>query len=330
MDIGVIIEGVNESEIAEQPWMYHRGALLKRGIRIHPYRPGQQGFDRPFDAMLLHVWQHWENREKFAVDRILPVLEQYAIYRSRYPETIQIVCNHTDMARRPYATPYWRTGDPVLYRTPAYDRTELAPFPSDMIWAYEKVWGERCFLSASPIVHQAGFIGTNSGPAGYRLRVAAATARVGIGICAPQRTVPASQYNALMTTCQIIVCPRGWGENSKRHWDAWLSGKPVLTDRECDSVEMIPGIRLRAGEHYLVFDDPDQIPDIVSDWSRPSRSADLAQIAANGQRAALSYDALERITRFFRLLPQRSRRDGLLAGGLSVILHRWRTSLTGP
>lgn len=73
----------------------------------------------------------------------------------------------------------------------------------------------------------------------------------------------------------------------------------MLTDRECDSVEMIPGIRLRESEHYLVFDDPNDIPDIVSDWTRPSRLADLAKIAENGRRAALSYDALERITQFF-------------------------------
>jgi hypothetical protein len=165
------------------------------------------------------------------------------------------------------------------------------------------VWGENCFLSPDAPLHQAGFIGTESGPVGYRLRVAAASARVGIGICTPKRVVKAAQYNALMARCRIIVCPRGWGENSKRHWDAWFSGKPVLTDRECDSVEMIPGVRLREGEHYLVFDDPDQIPDIVSDWTRPSRSTDLAQIAENGRRAALSYDALDCITQFFQLLP---------------------------
>lgn len=27
---------------------------------------------------------------------------------------------------------------------------------------------------------------------------------------------------------------------------------------------MIPGIRLREGEHYLVYDDPEQIPDSVA------------------------------------------------------------------
>lgn len=74
----------------------------------------------------------------------------------------------------------------------------------------------------------------------------------------------------------------------------------MLTDRECDAVEMIPGVRLREGEHYLVWDDPDQIPDIVSDWTRPSKSSDLAEIATNGRQAALSYNALARITQFFQ------------------------------
>ena len=304
VDIGVITDGVEERQVAVQPWIYHRDTLLRSGIRIHLYRGGEGGFSRGFDAMLLHVWQDWANRRLFHPERILPILEQYATYRSHYPQTVQIVLNHTDMARRPYATPYWRDGDPVLYRTPAYDRAELAPFAPETIWAYEKVWGANCFLSDSAPVHQAGFIGTDTGPKGYRQRVAAATARIGIGICAPQQSFPKAQYDAVMGSCKIVVCPRGWGENSSRHWDAWLSGKPVLTDRECDSVEMIPGIRLLEGQHYLVFDDPDQIPDIVSDWTRPSRSADLAAIAENGRRAALSYDAVDRITRFFRSIAQ--------------------------
>jgi len=47
---------------------------------------------------------------------------------------------------------------------------------------------------------------------------------------------------------------------------------------------MIPGQRLRAGEHYLVFDEPEEIPDLVSDWCRPSRADDLAAIAERGRR----------------------------------------------
>ena len=93
---------------------------------------------------------------------------------------------------------------------------------------------------------------------------------------------------------------RGWGEQSKRHWDAWRSGKPVLTDRDCDSVEMVPGVRLERDKHYLVYDHPDMIPDIVSDWTRPSRLDDLAELAENGTCAASGYDAFERILGFLR------------------------------
>ena len=275
MDIGIIVEGIEQSQFAAQPWMYCKDALLSKGIRIYVYHGGGDGFRRSFDAMCLHVWQDWRNRERFDAYRIMPVLEQFSTYRSRFPETIQIILNHTDMARRPYATFCWRDGNPVLYRTPAYDRTELAPFPPETIWSYEKVWGRNCFsLRSNPY---------RSGPP---VPSRSATAENG-------STMP------LMASCRIVVCPRGWGENSSRHWDTWLSGKAMLTDRECDSVEMIPGIRLRESEHYLVFDDPNDIPDIVSDWTRPSRLADLAKIAENGRRAALSYDALERITQFF-------------------------------
>jgi len=96
-----------------------------------------------------------------------------------------------------------------------------------------------------------------------------------------------------------VVCPRGWGEQSKRHWDAWLSGKPILTDRDCDSVEMIPGVELREGVHYLVFDEPEQIPEIVNYWTDPKRRDALATIGENGRKAAQSYDPFGRILAFF-------------------------------
>jgi hypothetical protein len=300
MDIGFIVAGIDENQLVAQPWVYYRDALLSRGIRIHVHHGGVDGFDRSYHAMCLHVWQDWGNRLRFKPERIMPILERYATYRSRHAQTIQIVLNHTDMGRRPYATVYWREGDPVLYRTPAYDRTELVPFPPSAIWPYEKVWGSNCFASAETPKYRCGFVGTDSGPNGYRRRVAAASARVGLGICSFRRPFSNAEYNSLMSSCRIVVCPRGWGENSSRHWDSWLSGKAVLTDRDCDAVEMIPGVRLREGEHYLVFDEPEQIPDIVSDRTRPSRLADLAEIAENGQRAALSYNALDHITKFFR------------------------------
>lgn len=63
---------------------------------------------------------------------------------------------------------------------------------------------------------------------------------------------------------------------------------------------MISGLRLRAGVDYLAFDDPEQVPDIVMDWTRPSRRDDLAQIAECGRRAALSYDGCGRVAEFFQ------------------------------
>jgi hypothetical protein len=61
---------------------------------------------------------------------------------------------------------------------------------------------------------------------------------------------------------------------------------------------MIPGVRLEPGKHYLVYSDPAEIPDIVSDWTRPGRLDDLAAVAANGRSAAMGYDAVGRIRRF--------------------------------
>ncbi|HLE25588.1 MAG TPA: glycosyltransferase [Thermodesulfobacteriota bacterium] len=299
MEIAVIIEGISEKRIARQSWIYFRDSLAEKDIHILVYHGNDEAFERPFDAMLLHVWQHWANKERFDPSRIFPIIEKYAIYRAEFPETVQIVFNHTDMSRRPYATPYWRLGDPILYRTPAYNRKELYPFPEEHIWAYEHIWGEPCFVSNTPPKYKAGFIGRPSGPPGYRQSVARETAKVGIGICKESHAYSKKEYDEIMANCKIIVCPRGWGEQSQRHWDAWLSGKPVLTDRECNSVEMIPGLRLQEEMHYLVFDDPKDIPDIVSDWTRPSRLDDLAQIAESGRRAALSYDACGRIIEFF-------------------------------
>ncbi|MEO8603646.1 MAG: glycosyltransferase [bacterium] len=305
MHVGVITEGISEHEIAAQPWIYHRETLARDGVRIDVFPADGDGFEQGFDAMLLHVWQDWRNPRRFNAQRILPVMQRYAVYRARFPDTVQIILNHVDMARPPYATAYWRPGDPVLYKTPPYDRSELTPFPVETIWAYEKVWGAPVYVSAEPLLYQAGFVGTASGPRGYRQRVAAATATVGIGQCTAERPYLRVEHDALMARCRIIVCPRGWGEHSGRHWDAWMSGKPVLTDRACAGVEMIPGQELRAGEHFLVFDEPEEIPDLVSDWCRPSRADELAAIAERGRQAALAYDGLECMRQFFaRIAPR--------------------------
>ncbi|HXJ78357.1 MAG TPA: hypothetical protein VMS64_06705 [Candidatus Methylomirabilis sp.] len=297
MRVAAVLEDFDPSFGALVPWLFYRDRLAARGIQID-LLDANHGFDRAYDAMIPMVWLDWDNPRRFKPTRIMPYLEKYAEYRSRFPDVVQIVCNHIDMTRRPYATPYWRKGDPILYRTPPYDRREIAPFPEEDVWAYECIIGSPCLASDRPPEHAAGFIGAPSGPNGYRYRVAIETAKVGIGICRP-RPIPYERYCALLQTCQIIVCPRGWGGWSLRHWEAWKSGKPVLTDAECAAVEMIPGQRLVHGIHYLVFQDPKDIPDIVSDWTRPSRREELERIGENGRRAAYAYDGLDRITRFF-------------------------------
>ncbi len=297
---------IHQSQIDAAPWIHFRRELARRGITID-IRPVDRAFESACDAMLVYAWLDWDNPVFFRASSIMPLLSRYAEYRARCPDTVQILCNSTDMSRRPYVLPYWRPGDPVLYRTPAYDRAELAPLPAADIWAYELVWGSPVFRSREAPRFKAGFVGTPSGPDGYRIEVARQTARVGFGICEPS-PMPLKQYHAKLASCEIVVCPRGWGEQSLRHWDAWKSGKPVLTDRDCDAVEMIPGLRLEAGVHYLVYDAPAEIPDIVSDWTRPSRRDALMEIAENGRRAALSYDPLARMEAFFkRVLTDRGR-----------------------
>jgi hypothetical protein len=302
MHVGVLTEGIDQEEIDTQPWVYHHKALAAEGIRVEVLPADSAAFARRFDVMMLHVWQDWDNSKRFDASRIVPIMERYAVYRAQFPDTVQVILNHVDMASPPYATAYWRAGDPVLYKTPAYDRGRLAPFPPETIWAFERIWNWSRIESSDRPKYQAGFIGTRSGPPGYRQRVAAATARVGIGVCTATPPYTRRKHDALMGQCRIMVCPRGWGEHSGRHWDAWMSGKPVLTDRACDGTEMIPGQRLRAGEHYLVFDDPAEIPDLVSDWCRPSRADDLAAIAARGRAAALAYDGLACMRGFFAQL----------------------------
>ncbi|MDX2167164.1 MAG: hypothetical protein SF182_08880 [Deltaproteobacteria bacterium] len=302
MHVGVLTEGIAQDEIDTQPWVYYRTALAAEGIRIEVLRADADAFTRHFDVMLLHVWQDWDNPRRFDAQRIVPIMQWYAAYRARFPETVQVILNHVDMAHPPYATAYWRPGDPVLYKTPAYDRSKLAPFPAETIWAYERIWNWSHIAASDRPKYQAGFIGTASGPRGYRQRVAKATARVGIGVCGAKPRYTRRRHDAYMGQCRIMVCPRGWGEHSGRHWDAWMSGKPVLTDRACAGAEMIPGQQLRAGEHYLVFDSPEEIPDIVSDWCRPSRADDLAAIAARGRAAAQAYDGLACMRGFFARL----------------------------
>jgi hypothetical protein len=186
-----------------------------------------------------------------------------------------------------------------LYRTPAYNRDELLPYPKERIWPYEKCsWVTGC-LKTETDADMAAFVGRPSGPQGYRERVAAAVAEVGIGRCSAE-FIRHDFYCQMVKDCVIQVCPRGWGENSRRHWEAWLSRKVVFTDVDCDSVEMIPGIRLKNGEHYVVYNSPEEIPDLVSDWLKPGRRYDLERIRHQGWLAALSYNPYENILKFFR------------------------------
>ncbi|GJL83888.1 MAG: hypothetical protein DHS20C01_35220 [marine bacterium B5-7] len=310
MRIAVPTQCISDDDLGSRPWIKFRGELASHGIFIETYKDAMQAFEQEYDAMMLDIWLDWENGEHFRAEKILPIMGRYAEYRSKYPHTRQIILNHTDMSCLPYATPYWRYGDPVLFRTPAYDRRLLSPFPPQHIWSFEKVWGSARFMNhdSGNLSYPAGFAGTSSGPDGYRQAVANATACVGVGLCSDRAPLAHEQYRQLIQQCEILVCPRGWGEQSERHWDAWLSGKPVLTDRDCASVEMIPGIHLREGVHYLVYDDPEDIPDIVSEWTRPSRRSELARIATNGYHAARSYDPFVNILKFFNWV-----RDGMEA-----------------
>ena len=192
-------------------------------------------------------------------------------------------------------------GDPILYKIPPYDRRQVLPFPKEDIWpwelAYHDTYGRKAFTTGKEDISVA-FVGTPSGPEHYREKVAEFTSRVGIGICNSTR-VPQGQFDEIMSRAKIIVCPRGWGESSSRHWDSWRSGKVVLTDQDCNAVEMIPGVQLNAGEHYLVYNDPAEIPDIVSDWTKPSNADALAHIANQGRLAVNEFNGEDWIAQFF-------------------------------
>ena len=307
MNVAVLTAGIGADRLPRQPWMQCRETLAAHDVQLHVYdrRTMADAFKRPFDAMLLHVWQDWLNPTRFDAALVMPILEGQIAYRDRFPATRQIAHHHADENRHPLCLLTWQPDDWVLYRTPPYDRESLRPLRSDRIWAYEQVWGAPRFVSHARPRWAAGFIGTPTGPRGYRTRVARATRAVGLGICAGgggrrwRRPIPSRLYDAALARCRILVCPRGWGPQSTRHWDAWRSGKPVLTDRACAATEMIPGIRLEPDIHYLVYDEPEEIPDIVADWTRPSRSDDLEALAARGRDAALSYDPCARILAFF-------------------------------
>lgn len=312
MKVAAVTESICPDMKASSPWVLYASALAKQGIEISFYEADdEEPWKQPWDAMIFQPWHDWNNL-RFKPEKIMKAFERYAVYRAVFPSVVQIACNHSDMSRRPFIAPYWRAGDPILYRTPPYDRSELHPFPEKDIYPFEvaycKTYGNSCFR-AEEVLYDAGLICSPSGPPNYRKAVAAEVAKVGFGHCPDfgQGILP-KEHHKIMGQCRIIVCPQGWGGQSQRHWDAWKSGKPILTDMECSKVEMIPGTVLRAGEHYLVYDDPKDIPDIVSDWCRPSRADDLARIAVNGKTAAEAFDPIDSISKFFTSVSSYCRR----------------------
>jgi hypothetical protein len=311
MRVVAVSEGMPKWDIEQAPWNCHRAHLKTVGIELFQIPATDMDWSQQFDCMLLHIWLDWDNPKRYTPQTIMPVFAKYAEYRAKYPDTIQIICNHTDMVGRPYALPYWRKGDPVLYKIPPYDRRALSPFPEMDIWpwelAYDFTYGRQAFTKMNEDL-LAAFVGTPSGPEGYRASVAEFTNRVGVGICLTEK-MPQRKYDELMSRAKIIVCPRGWGESSSRHWDAWRSGKAVLTDADCDAVEMIPGQRLRSGIHYLTYKNPSEIPDIVSDWTKASRINELHSIAKAGQQAANSFNGADWISKFFLMLRDRHSRS---------------------
>lgn len=306
MRVAVIQECIDPYFQRKSPWYHHQRRLAEAGIDLEVFSgDSERAFETRFDAMLTHVWLDWDHPWRFRANRILPLMARRAAYRARFPETVQIVVNDTDMSTRAYAAPYWVPGDPVLFRAPAYDRGLLAPFPARDIWPYELVMGSARFRKPARPFLRAGFIGLASGSGGRRRAVAANVRKVGLGLCLGRR-LPARLYDAVLSHSRIVVCPQGWGGGSQRHWDAWFSGKPVLTDAACAAVEMIPGVRLQRNVHFLVYDAPSDIPDIVSDWTRPGRLDDLEQMALNGRRAAESHDSFANVLGFFESVRARA------------------------
>jgi hypothetical protein len=139
----VVEEHPDKWLVRTAPWVVHREQLAEAGITVELFDDLRSAW-RPFDAMILMVWLDLLNPVLFKPYRIIPVMEKFSAYRGAFPETTQIILNHTDMGRRAYAAPYWRMGDPILFRTPAYDRSELAPFPADQI-SLSIISGVKCF-----------------------------------------------------------------------------------------------------------------------------------------------------------------------------------------
>jgi hypothetical protein len=304
MILTVLIHNHDKWYSETAPWVLYKDQMASFGVDVSVHRSQEHGLlDREHEALLLHLWTDWWNFQRFQAQATMELMCQLAKYRARFPKTKIYACADHDDARCNYILPFWRETDTVLYRIPPYDRSLLFPYKDVWAWeyGYGHCYGRKAFVG--PVTCDAAFVGSPSGPQGgsgfpgYRETVAAFTAKVGYGYCGPRK--PIAEYDQIMSGARIIVCPRGWGQSSSRHWDAWRSGKPVLTDRDCSLHEMIPGQVLEPGKHFLVFDNPFQIPDLVSDWSKPSRKDDLDAIAAAGREAVEAFDCVGRLRSLF-------------------------------
>lgn len=295
MQLSVLIHNHDKwySELA--PWVLYKDQL---GFPVTTYRSYEADFfEREHEAILLHLWTDWLNNRRFNTIETMELMCKLTTYRARYPKTKIYLCSDHDNANRNFALPYWRETDRVLYRIPPYDRSKLFPYKDVWAWeyAYNKCYGRPVFEDG-PVQFQAAFVGSPSGPPGYRQLVALFTARVGFGFC-NENMMAQEEYDKVISGARIVVCPRGWGQSSSRHWDAWRSKKPVLTDVECADFELVPGQVLVPGKHFLTFNKPDEIPDIVSDWAR--RPDDLREITEAAYKVISEFDCVARLRALF-------------------------------
>ena len=180
-DVAVVVVNVDPSQVGSSPWVRYREELKREGISIQVFDDYKHAFCHDHDAIMLHLVFNWNQTKFFNPAEIMPLLAALSTYRSEHPDC-QHVLLYAWERPSPFAFPYWRAGDPILYRTPLYDRSELYPFPASEVWSYEKIWGSACYQTDSPPKYASGFIGSRTRRE-WRDRVARETARTGIGIC---------------------------------------------------------------------------------------------------------------------------------------------------
>lgn len=289
MNIISISYGISDQILYNTPWLRYSKQLNIKHCKIdHKITDLDEIFSKACDLLIIYHDINSRNLDHYEF------MSNIAEYRARFNVKCVIV-NHFDNCRIPNIVPYWRENDIVLFRTPPYNRLELYPYQQKKIFAWEYLYGSPRF-SNDNIIHKAGFIGSDVGPDGYRKNIANVVKKVGIGIC-DDCSMMGPDYNKLLSQCRIIVCPEGNGPQSSRHWDVWLSKKVVLTDRNSSSVELVPGVKLLPDVHYLVYDDVDNISDIVNELSKDSDKLDV--IAMNGYSAVSTCDQLSRLRSLF-------------------------------